>query len=369
MKREFSEQDLWELRKQVTLNSLFSSDYENRFGLDPQAVQDFFDGYLDELDYIAQEEGEENLDSSELIDKYDNPENLKSWYDSYTEDPFGEDEPSPEDLEDADADFEGDDFMSDNKDFTRRREAQVNDYTKLEADAVKSDKSADAPSASIPTDQSKYGSSSSSGAKADSVFTKSGSDTKGNIEYSRSTFNHDTSKFKTDLDIKDLKPGTDDFGSESEPKFTKADLSADNAITEVKKILQDYQSMLDEDGDKGDDMYAAGMQAMIDAISDAVGGLGEFYQEAKRIMTGRLTEATGTEAVDRLYDIIDVLGYEEVLDNLIKWLPNDDIAEFADDITRDYDLDYSEDEEEEEEDDEEDNDEFDEDDFRPLWSK
>ena len=282
MKREFNENDLWDLRNQITLNSMFTSDYENRFGLDPNNVKDFFDGYLDELDYIAEEDGEKNLDLTDLLNRYDNPENLKNWYDSLDYDPFGDEEPSEEDLEDIEADFEENDFMPYMFD-----ESLENSYAKLEKDAREAECCPEEPVAKIVPEE---------------------------LE----------GTFKT---------------------LGESKLSAEEAIGEVKKILQDYQSMLDEDADKGDDMYAAGMQAMIDAIKDAVGGLGEFYKEAKQIMAKKLTEATGTEAVDRLYDIIDVLGYEEVLDNLIKWLPNDDIEEFADDITRDYDLEEEEEEE------------------------
>ena len=293
MKREFSEKDLWDLRNQITLNSLFTSDYENRLGLDPNAVQDFFDGYLDELEYIADQEGDKDLDLDEILDRYDNPENLKNWYDSLDYDPFGDEEPSDEELDDIDADFEENDFMP-----YMYEESLENVYAKLDQDAKAAESCPEEPVASIVPKE---------------------------LE----------GTFKT---------------------LGEAKLGADAAIGEVKKILKDYQSMLDEDGDKGDDMYAAGMQAMIDAISEAVGGLGEFYQEAKKIMAGRLTEATGTEAVDKLYNIIDTLGYEEVLDNLIKWLPNEDVEEFANDISRDYDLDSYEEDEEEDEDEEDEED-------------
>jgi len=44
---------LWELRKEIVLNSLYISDYENSFHIDPNAVCDFFDGYLEFLSDIA----------------------------------------------------------------------------------------------------------------------------------------------------------------------------------------------------------------------------------------------------------------------------------------------------------------------------
>ena len=42
-----TKQELQQLRQQITLNSLYTSDYENSFNIDPRQVQDFFDGWLE----------------------------------------------------------------------------------------------------------------------------------------------------------------------------------------------------------------------------------------------------------------------------------------------------------------------------------
>ncbi len=47
---DFTKNDLWALRNEISLGSLFVYDYENSFNLDPHTVSDFFDGYVDYLD-------------------------------------------------------------------------------------------------------------------------------------------------------------------------------------------------------------------------------------------------------------------------------------------------------------------------------
>lgn len=42
-----TKQELQQLRNEITLNSLYTSDYENSFNIDPRQVQDFFDGWLE----------------------------------------------------------------------------------------------------------------------------------------------------------------------------------------------------------------------------------------------------------------------------------------------------------------------------------
>ena len=39
------------LTREIVWNSLFISDYENRYGIDPHVVSDFADGYLEWLRY------------------------------------------------------------------------------------------------------------------------------------------------------------------------------------------------------------------------------------------------------------------------------------------------------------------------------
>ena len=47
-----TKQELQQLRNEITLNSIYTSDYNNSFNIDPRQVQDFFDGYLENCEYI-----------------------------------------------------------------------------------------------------------------------------------------------------------------------------------------------------------------------------------------------------------------------------------------------------------------------------
>lgn len=125
-------------------------------------------------------------------------------------------------------------------------------------------------------------------------------------------------------------------------------------IDEISETLDAHEEALNdtiaEEGSDG--LFAVGTQQLIDSLREILSDLRVMVESCNEVNTARkrFIEATGTEAVDKLYNIIDTLGYEEVLDNIIKWLPNDTVAEIADDLTRDYDLDYEEEEEEEDED-------------------
>ena len=87
---------LSKLRKDITLNSTFTSDYENSLGIDSQLVQNFFDGYIEYLSEMIQEDiGEDKYDELDdndwynYINKYDTLENLEHYYNNI-ENPFGE---------------------------------------------------------------------------------------------------------------------------------------------------------------------------------------------------------------------------------------------------------------------------------------
>lgn len=47
-----TKQMLWNLRQEITLNSLYVADYRNSLAIDERAVCDFFDGYLEFLGEI-----------------------------------------------------------------------------------------------------------------------------------------------------------------------------------------------------------------------------------------------------------------------------------------------------------------------------
>ena len=79
--------DLWKLRQEIVLNSLYTNDYVNSFGINEQTVQDFFDSYIEELNWLLEEKvGVEEIEKmnsdkyySELF-KLDNEDNLYNYY-------------------------------------------------------------------------------------------------------------------------------------------------------------------------------------------------------------------------------------------------------------------------------------------------
>ena len=80
-------EELWDLRNEIVLNSLYTSDYENTHHILPRDVQDFFDGYVEYLYELAEENGEKP-DIQDLCIKYDNPDNLENWYNCFEDNPL-----------------------------------------------------------------------------------------------------------------------------------------------------------------------------------------------------------------------------------------------------------------------------------------
>ena len=75
-------EQLKQLRSEIVLGSLYTSDYKNSLNIDIREVQDFFDGYVEYLWEIAEENG-----SSDIYE-YDTQENLESWYNCFDEEPL-----------------------------------------------------------------------------------------------------------------------------------------------------------------------------------------------------------------------------------------------------------------------------------------
>ena len=82
---DFSKEDLWKLRCEVSVNSLYYSDYHNSFGLDTHSVSDFFDGWLDFLEEEMVEDGHKDAGNKffDYFDEYDNADFLWSWFMCY----------------------------------------------------------------------------------------------------------------------------------------------------------------------------------------------------------------------------------------------------------------------------------------------
>ena len=93
-----TKQELQQLRNEITLNSIYTSDYNNSFNIDPRQVQDFFDSYLENCEYIPNDNGDMLCDMDlSYTDYYDtlftianNIDNLYDYYISFDEDPLSQ---------------------------------------------------------------------------------------------------------------------------------------------------------------------------------------------------------------------------------------------------------------------------------------
>lgn len=79
-----TKEQLWNLRKEIVLGSLFIKDYKNSLNINPQAVCNFFDSFIEN----AQQDDEGNFNNKEIED-FDNAEDLYNYYTS-CENPFGD---------------------------------------------------------------------------------------------------------------------------------------------------------------------------------------------------------------------------------------------------------------------------------------
>ena len=324
---ELNRDELWDLRQSITLGSLNYSDFENELGLDPHVVAEFFDGYMDFLEEKMLEDGYSDADFFDVLDEYDTPENLEEWYNCSDVDPLA--------IEKAPLESSIDDDIGDR--LNSERDVESGKIVRRESKKFKEDNTN-----LTPVSELEYAATVTEDYSSEPIYHV-------NSEREENTLN----EAYHDLSDKEI---------------------AKTIIDEISETLDAHEEVLNETIKEAgsDGLFAVGTQQLIDSLREILSDLRVMTEAVKDLNSSkkRITEATGTEDVDRLYNIIDTLGYEEVLDNLIKWLPNEDVAQFADDIARDYDLNYDEDEEEEEEedeDDEEDDDVFDEADFEPLW--
>ena len=82
--------ELKKLRSQITLNSLYISDYHNSLRIEEHKVCDFFDGYVSYLSELIEEDypNAKNNDWFGLLKDYDTIDNLWNWYCNFEEDPL-----------------------------------------------------------------------------------------------------------------------------------------------------------------------------------------------------------------------------------------------------------------------------------------
>lgn len=90
MKAALNVNDVLKLRKQIVLNSLYVSDYENDMDVDPRSASVFFEGFMEFICELAVNDGfsltYENF--GEFIRRYDTDENLEAWWNCFEECPL-----------------------------------------------------------------------------------------------------------------------------------------------------------------------------------------------------------------------------------------------------------------------------------------
>ena len=89
--KKITKTSLWELRHEILLNSLYTSDFENTFGYTANSVQDFFDGYMSYLEELMDGDGVDDSDLFDVLSTYDNEENLWEYWNIYYTNPLDED--------------------------------------------------------------------------------------------------------------------------------------------------------------------------------------------------------------------------------------------------------------------------------------
>ena len=62
---DLSQDEVNILRSEIILNSLFTNDYKNSFGIEPKEVQNFFDGFVDYCYEMWKAEGKGEFDLGE----------------------------------------------------------------------------------------------------------------------------------------------------------------------------------------------------------------------------------------------------------------------------------------------------------------
>jgi len=80
---DLTSSELWKLRDEITLNSIYVADYENSFRFNAKCICAFFDGYVDYLFELAEEDKFPVDDEFAVFDKYDTEDNLYNWFCCY----------------------------------------------------------------------------------------------------------------------------------------------------------------------------------------------------------------------------------------------------------------------------------------------
>lgn len=87
-----TKKQLKQLRKEITLNSLYLKDYNNNLFIKEKTACNFFDGYIEYLYEIAHENNFKSNDVIDVLNEYDNIENLFNYYIGFDDDPLLQDD-------------------------------------------------------------------------------------------------------------------------------------------------------------------------------------------------------------------------------------------------------------------------------------
>ena len=118
-----TKEQLWKLRQEIVLGSLYTHDYDNSFGIDPSAVCNFFDSFIE--DAQMDDYGKPNNRKTE---EYDNAEDLYNYYCS-CENPFGE----VEDINESDTEIKEDVAIDKDPDLDKEQvDADVDYWTEID---------------------------------------------------------------------------------------------------------------------------------------------------------------------------------------------------------------------------------------------
>lgn len=78
--KDLTPMDVLDLRSQIVLGSCYLREYQNDLGVDPKEAYDFFEGYIDYLEEIAEEY--DTPFKPTYLD-LDSPSRLESWFHIY----------------------------------------------------------------------------------------------------------------------------------------------------------------------------------------------------------------------------------------------------------------------------------------------
>lgn len=73
---DMTKDELWKLRQEIILNSLYVYHYDNTFGFDERDISYFFDGYVDYINELL----EDDVTGKMTFEELDNPDTLEQWF-------------------------------------------------------------------------------------------------------------------------------------------------------------------------------------------------------------------------------------------------------------------------------------------------